>query len=120
MSGNDESGCLVLLIAGAAVIWFSTSDSDWVAKLYATNHYDLPSSKVSFEKSRPHDCDFMTAPLGSKHCSYKRDYSVEWLTLSSDKPQRPIIYGTLQEDPPAACSQNEFDFAHKCYYVDMH
>jgi hypothetical protein len=29
----------------------------------------VPAERVTFEK-KPHDCEFATAPIGSKHCHY--------------------------------------------------
>jgi hypothetical protein len=115
---SDNAGLVVPLILTGALVWFAVRDADWVAKAYAVNQYTVPSSKVAVSGTHPHDCDFMTAPLGSKHCAYKREYRAEWLTLSIDNPPRPISYGTLQAEPPTACSQDNMDFAHKCYYTE--
>ena len=38
--------------------------------------YEADSDDVHIEK-KPHDCKFMTAPIGDKHCRYERVVSVE-------------------------------------------
>ena len=62
----------------------------------------LSDSKIVIDK-RPHDCDFLTAPIGTKHCSYKREYLVEWYMLSPTGAHHPIEYATVQERSPPQC-----------------
>ena len=116
MSKSTDSGGWIFLAIVAFLIWYAVRDSDWVAKIYAARHYQLPMSRVDIER-QPHDCDFLTAPLGEKHCSYKREYLAEWIALSSDNPPRPIEYGTMQEEPPTRCSQDASDRMHGCHYI---
>lgn len=115
--GSEGSSFVVLLIVIAIALWYGgVRDSDWVARNHAERRYGLPDGKIQIEGKRPHDCDFMTAPLGEKHCSYEREYLADWFTLSTNK--EPITYGTLQEDPPTVCSSDGTDFAHRCYWVN--
>jgi hypothetical protein len=55
-------GCLILVIFG----W---NDDGWVGKArYAISH-GVPLDQVHFYP-KPYDCDWGTAPIGAKHCSY--------------------------------------------------
>jgi hypothetical protein len=109
----------VPLLLVAIVAWFAFRDADWLAKAYASGHFGVPDKEIEVEGKRPHDCDFLTAPLGSKQCSYEREYLAEWFALSTDNPPRPISYGTVQETPPTQCFSAETDFAHRCYYTEL-
>lgn len=96
--------------------YFGFRDSDWLARNHAGQTYNLPDSKIQFEGTQPHDCDFLSASLGSKHCRYEREYLAEWVTLSTTN--EPIVYGNDQESPPTSCSHVELDFAHWCYRIN--
>jgi hypothetical protein len=117
VSASDGSiGFIGLIIAGA-VLWYGfVRDSDSLAKSHAQSQYGVPNSKIQIAGKRPHDCEFMTAPLGEKHCFYEREYRAEWVTLSTTND--PIVYGTDQESQPISCSSSETDFAHRCYPVN--
>jgi hypothetical protein len=119
MNSNDSVVIFWLIVVFGLSSWWTVRDSNWFATLYAKSKYNVASEKIEISGKKPHDCDFMTAPIGSKHCSYKREYLVEWLTLSTDNPRRPITYGTLQEMPPTNCSSNYDDSMRKCYYTEI-
>jgi hypothetical protein len=105
MSSNNAAGGWIFLAIVAAVVWyFFIRGSDWAARSYAGEHYHVPDQKIVVEK-RPHDCDFWTAPLGAKHCSYKREYLVQWYMLAPWGAHHPIQYTTMQEDQPPRCLQ---------------
>jgi hypothetical protein len=117
VSSSDGPTVFVVLVIAAIALWYGVvRDSDWLAKVNAKSQYGVPISKIQIVGNRPHDCEFMTAPLGEKHCSYKGEYRAEWFTLS--KNNEPIVYGTNQESPPTACSSEETDFAHRCYRIN--
>ena len=116
--GRNNAGMRVFIGVAAVLGIWEIRDSDWFAKIYAATKYSLPQTKIDIEGSRPHDCDFMTAPMGSKHCSYKREYLAEWFTLS--KSDQPISYGTIQQEPPTTvCYSAESDLAHRCYHIEL-
>ncbi len=121
MSTNSEALSTAILWGLAAVVGASfLSDvwnEDWFAKLRASLYYAVPYNEVYVSGKRPYDCDFLTAPLGAKRCSYKREVDIQWFTLSSDTPPRPIQYGTIQSTPPTACSTDETAFDTRCYYI---
>ena len=117
MSSNGGGGGWILLAIAGGVVWYFYSQSDTAAKRHTAEKYGLPESKIQISGSRPHDCDFLTAPLGLKHCSYKRKYLAEWMTVSTAR--YPITYGNLQEEPPTTCSNEELDFAHRCYVTEL-
>ena len=115
-TSDGTTGLVILVIAGIALWYGVVRDSDWLAKGNAKSQYGVPDSKIRIVGDRPHDCEFLTAPLGEKHCSYKREYRAEWLTLSTTN--EPIVYGNNQESPPTACSSIDTDFAHRCYPIN--
>ena len=117
MSKNSGAEGWIGVAVVGAVAWYWFSDSDWAVQQRAASKYKLPDSRIAIAGVQPHDCDFLTAPIGEKHCSYKREYLVEWITLSSKN--RPISYGNMQESPPTACSLEQLDFAHRCYETEL-
>jgi len=115
---HKNAGLGVFIVVVVVLGIWEIRDSDWFAKIYAATKYSLPQSKIDIEESRPHDCDFMTAPVGSKHCSYKREYLAEWFTLS--KNNQPISYGTIQQEPPTTvCYSAESHLLHRCYHIEL-
>ena len=66
---SDDSGTfwfyaiVIALIVGVPATWHSK----WRYAL----QYNLSPSLISID-AQPHDCDFLSAPLGEKHCDYRR------------------------------------------------
>ena len=52
----------------AVFAWFA-----WVGD--SKLRYEIQYNDVSFT-DKPHDCEFMTAPLGRKNCKYEKEVSV--------------------------------------------
>jgi hypothetical protein len=72
MNNSDEiSGYFGVVLFGLFVwlVFFDGWREVWYSRLGYAWAYDIPYNNVNFAK-RPHDCDFMTAPLGEKHCHY--------------------------------------------------
>jgi len=66
-------------------IWFLLGDI-WHAKWRYAAHYNVSSDKVLID-DYPHDCAFLTAPLGEKYCHYERVVStLRWATSMSGNP----------------------------------
>jgi hypothetical protein len=57
----------------AVIIYFvlTFEAPDWAVKMWYSIEYNVPYDRVQTEKE-PEDCNFLTAPLGSKGCSYTR------------------------------------------------
>jgi hypothetical protein len=116
--GSDTAGGWIFLGLVAVAVWyFLIRDSDWLTEYHVAERYGLPESKI-VAASRPYDCDFWTAPLGAKHCTYKRMYFVEWLALSMDKPPRPVAYNTSGKAPGVVCTETFPAASQGCYYID--
>ena len=100
MSGskNEAGGWIFVGLLAVAVWFFWLRVSDWLATYRARNTYNLPNSKIHITSNRPHDCDFMTAPIGQKHCHYEPSYLARWVTLST--ANTPIVYGNGADVPP--------------------
>jgi hypothetical protein len=65
---NSESGCAILFLAliGAVLLYFT-----WDTKVVMSIRYEVDSENLVVNK-KPSDCEFLTAPLGSKHCHYEK------------------------------------------------
>jgi hypothetical protein len=69
-------------------IWalFWCSDAVWHSKLRYSLQYNVNLSKVTID-DKPHDCEFLTAPLGEKHCDYETSVStIRWATSTTGQP----------------------------------
>ena len=61
----------LLWIAGGYVVVWLWPDSGWANKWRYSWERDLDDATFVV-RSIPHDCEFLTAPLGSKHCHYDK------------------------------------------------
>jgi hypothetical protein len=58
----------------------------WNSKWRYAALYDVGSRDVFIQK-KPHDCEFLAAPLGVKYCDYERTVSfARWKTSTEGKP----------------------------------
>lgn len=75
---SDAAGGWLVIATVAGIFLFAVWDTDWFTKwrYYLTS--DIPAAHV-FIDSQPHDCDFLTAPLGQKNCHYERVVQKETL-----------------------------------------
>jgi len=70
--------CLVFLWSVAKDMWYSKWRLGWA--------YGVPTEKIIIDKT-PHDCDFFTAPIGRKHCSYDSEVTtIRWATSTDGNP----------------------------------
>ena len=69
------------VFAGALIAFIlDLISTGWHGKWRYALQYDVPSDKVMVDK-KPHDCDFLAAPLGTKYCEYERSVlGVRWAT----------------------------------------
>ena len=81
---NEDSGCFIIFLCViGAIIWYVWLDD---SKLRYEYQHD---AEVTVE-NKPRDCDFLTAPLGRKNCSYKKEVSIT-LFGKDKKTGRPIV-----------------------------
>jgi hypothetical protein len=68
---DDGFGVAIFwLLAGVGLfVWLGWQDDGWIGRMRYAWTYDVPSDNVEFA-SKPYDCDWSTAPIGAKHCSY--------------------------------------------------
>ena len=79
---------LLLIVAG----WLFIKDA-WQSKWRYGLIYSVDSSKVSIQH-RPHDCNFLAAPLGAKYCDYERKViAVQWWNSSTKGPMASLDDG---------------------------
>jgi hypothetical protein len=73
--GRGNWGCVFWAVV---VSWFvgSGGTDAWHSKLRYSIQYDVPYDKVT-KPNKPHDCDWLKAPIGDKECHYEiRVYTV--------------------------------------------
>jgi len=58
--------------AGAYLVVWLAPEAEWAYRWrYAAEKEGFDGAKINLSR-KPHDCDFLTAPIGSKHCHYER------------------------------------------------
>ena len=74
MAGEDNPGDILFGLGFLGLIglfiWILLPDS-WTDKIKYSIEYSVDMNQVE-RTAPPSDCDFMTAPLGSKRCHYKK------------------------------------------------
>jgi hypothetical protein len=74
---------LGLFVFYAALNWIGDM---WNSKARFAWWYSISEDKIHVG-NKPHDCNFLAAPLGEKYCSYERTVStVRWATSQSGDP----------------------------------
>ncbi len=82
MSRESDTAFIWLAVPAALLLW-----SFWDSPTVIGVRYGVDSEKV-IGAGEPHDCDFWTAPIGRKHCSYEAQYQKDkdgWLYVSYAK-----------------------------------
>lgn len=65
---------------------FSLIGDVWHSKWRYAVNYGVSEQDVSID-DEPHDCAFLTAPLGNKYCHYERAvFTVRWATSQAGQP----------------------------------
>lgn len=103
------TGLFWLAVIAAVFIRVFLWDNPTVIRTWYDTRFNTDAT-VSIDETRHHECEFMTAPIGDKHCHYERRVVVNWLALSNDTPPRPVLYTGF--NPPTPCTPE------KCEYPD--
>lgn len=101
---------------GAYVVVWLAPEAEWAYKWrYAAEKEGFDGAKIRVNR-KPHDCDFLTAPLGSKHCHYERridtirvfakdgtrrasyDDGQTWHTITADLDPQVLVTWTKIDD----------------------
>jgi hypothetical protein len=90
-SDNSTGSLLSTALMGglAAIFFFAMLDSVWVNRVRYAVQYSVDMDKVLMEP-KPHDCDFLKAPLGEKNCHF--DKTVVPQTATNDATQVTGVY----------------------------
>lgn len=87
----DEDGCagwIFLLIIGG-IVWFAWLDDSKI-------RYEFEYSGAELEiVDKPHDCDFLTAPMGMKNCSYQKKVNIHF--YSKFPPSSGDMFGPIND-----------------------
>jgi hypothetical protein len=108
MSNSEFWVGTAAFIASAILFFGWLVDADWFNKLRYSMTEDTSYDRVDI-RNKPHDCEFMTAPLGEKHCHYERAISkVMWSTSTTGEPIMSLDSGrTWEIHKPGKCLWNE-------------
>jgi hypothetical protein len=84
---KDKLSSIQLLLYAAIGIWLvSLPGRAWHSKWRYAVEYSLSTEKIQVDTA-PHDCGFLTAPIGEKYCHYERVVStVRWATSTQGLP----------------------------------
>jgi hypothetical protein len=89
-SDADGCGCLLMLLAvAAAIVLYANWDWPPISSRWLSFYYSVPFDRVAVA-TKPKDCDFLAAPLGSKGCSYQRDIAL-YVYRHDVATGRPIV-----------------------------
>lgn len=106
--GPDGLTLVGLCIVGASILWLV--QPEWLMKqMYSASEHIGIDNVVIIPK--PHDCEFLTAPLGSKHCHYEAVVDkVMWKTFTPTRtPMRSFDGGKTWDvvEHPGKCITDE-------------
>lgn len=101
---NIGSGLLIWLslgvvyaVGGYAAEWIFP-ESGWATKWRYSLDTDLRDADYVMDK-HPHDCEFMSAPIGSKHCHY--DKEVATVRVRNNQSRREVSHDDGKTWSPA-------------------
>jgi hypothetical protein len=87
---KDAGGWLFLALVVVVIAYLAgITDTKWWYSNYLSVKDD---SKIVIEK-KPHDCEFMTAPLGRKNCHYDKVVATVKWGMSAGKPVQSFDEG---------------------------
>jgi hypothetical protein len=94
MASNKAGGWVFIIVVVLGIFgigWWV--DAEWFLKWSYANHYKVTTEQVTVAK-KPHDCDFMQAPMGSKNCHYKPVAT----PFMPSTPGSPLTYNHVDVD----------------------
>jgi hypothetical protein len=89
-----------LIVAVAVAVAFALAlylpvwlfpDKEWAIKWRYSLEKDLNNAELSIQQ-RPHDCEFLTAPMGSKNCYYKMNVATTRVRLNATTGKQELSY----------------------------
>lgn len=94
---------IVGLVIVAAVLYVGTSGalriavwiwpaSEFAEAMYYSGDDDLKNAAIKIYPM-PHDCEFLTAPIGDKHCHYEKQVATVRIRIQSNNRQFSIDDG---------------------------
>jgi hypothetical protein len=103
---DKDEGCAVwLLIIIIAIVYWNDIPDIWNSKFRFALSLHVTQDKITVQ-NKPHDCEFMSAPIGRKNCHYESVVEkVEWATSAAGKPIMSFDDGKSWEPftpPPGA------------------
>lgn len=86
-------GCFIVWAAAAyVVVWFAP-EAEWAYRWRYSLEKDMDGRLLVSVERKSHDCDFWTAPLGSKHCHYAKQTLTVRIRTQSGQRQRSFDEG---------------------------
>ena len=72
---SDDLSSTVFYAICVAIALFFVWDTVWFGRIWYGMANHVVSRNVSLTP-KPHDCEFLTAPIGEKHCHYEASVAV--------------------------------------------
>jgi hypothetical protein len=98
-------------IVGLFVFWliYQAAIGAWYSKVRYAAQYGVDYSHV-YKDKKPHDCEWLAAPLGDKNCHYDAEARKDSVMTSTDRTTgRPIV----SYDEGKSWSWNDGDYPAK-------
>jgi hypothetical protein len=86
-------GCVVFAFAvlnelGARAATWLAPESEWAYRWRYSTESGFSGAIVAIDR-KPHNCEFMTAPIGEKHCHYEREIAT--VRVSKNRENEAIV-----------------------------
>jgi hypothetical protein len=91
----------LLYWGGGYVAEWMFPESEWATKWRYGLESDLSDALYVIDK-HPHDCEFLSAPMGSKHCHYDKEVTTIHVRASTFGPQMSFDGKTWSPAEPGA------------------
>ena len=91
---REDIGLWLTIAAVAAAIWFGLWGRHMPVRYAMQYSADLANVTV---EDKPHDCEFLTAPLGSKNCDYEKSVAVERYNQDTETGRPIVAYGNSKK-----------------------
>jgi len=86
---KDDSGSWVVCFAIFYFVYIGCSAA-WHSKARYAMQYGVAYDKV-YKSNKPHDCDFLAAPIGEKNCHYDADVQKKSVRTAVTTTGNPIV-----------------------------
>jgi hypothetical protein len=86
---KDDSGSWVVCLAIFYFVYIGCSAA-WHSRARYAMQYGVAYDRV-YKSNKPHDCDFLAAPIGEKNCHYDADAQKQSVRTAVSTTGNPIV-----------------------------